>query len=112
MIELAQRAKEASRALARLSTDEKNGCLNAMADELESRSAEIRKANRLDLKAAPDYGLTKAMTERLKLDDTRISGMANGLREVAALPDPVGKILDERSRPNGLGLQTQARTRC
>jgi len=51
------------------------------------------------------HGLSAAMLDRLKLDDKRIAGMAKGLREVAALPDPVGKILDERTRPNGLKLQ-------
>jgi glutamate-5-semialdehyde dehydrogenase len=76
-----------------------------MADALEKNSPAIKEANALDLEAAANMRLSTAMLDRLKLDDKRIAGMARGLREVAALPDPVGKILDERTRPNGLKLQ-------
>src|SRR5712672_1548737 len=65
----------------------------------------IKSANALDMEAASQLNLSAAMLDRLKLDDKRIFAMAKGLREVAALPDPVGKILDERVRPNGLKLQ-------
>lgn len=102
---LAKQAKAASRAVATLSTQGKNRCLDAMADGLEKGADAIKEANALDMQAAAKYGLTSAMLDRLKLDDKRISAMAKGLREVAALPDPVGKILDERARPNGLKLQ-------
>jgi glutamate-5-semialdehyde dehydrogenase len=105
MIEVARQAKEASRALAALSTDEKNRCLLAMADSLETSGAEIETENGQDLKTAEGMGLTKAMLDRLRLDQKRISAMAKGLREVAALPDPVGRVLEERVRPNGLKLQ-------
>ncbi|HTL17970.1 MAG TPA: glutamate-5-semialdehyde dehydrogenase [Patescibacteria group bacterium] len=105
MSELARHAKEASRELARLSTAEKNACLVAMADALETHAPRIKEANSLDLKTAAEMGLSAAMLDRLKLDDKRIAAMAAGLREVAALADPVGKILDERIRPNGLKLQ-------
>jgi glutamate-5-semialdehyde dehydrogenase len=105
MTQLAQQAKTASRELARLTTAEKNACLLAMADALEQNGAAIKTANALDMQGAATMGLSSAMLDRLKLDDKRISGMAKGLRDVAALPDPVGKVLDERVRPNGLNLQ-------
>src|SRR3954469_9141003 len=105
MTQLGVRAKDASRALARLSTEEKNRCLLAMADALEANRDAIRRENEKDMKAGAEGGLSAAMLDRLRLDEKRIASMARGLREVAALPDPVGKILDERTRPNGLRLQ-------
>ena len=105
MTRLARQAKAASRELAQLTTAEKNSCLLAMADALEKNADAIKQANALDMEAGAKSGLSSAMLDRLKLDDKRIAGMAKGLREVAALPDPVGRILDERVRPNGLKLQ-------
>jgi glutamate-5-semialdehyde dehydrogenase len=105
VLDLGKRAKAASRGLALLSTDEKNRCLIAMADALEAQKDAIKAANAKDMEAAPGYGLTAAMTDRLRLDEKRIASMAKGLREVAALPDPVGRTLDERVRPNGLKLR-------
>jgi glutamate-5-semialdehyde dehydrogenase len=105
LTQLAKQAKAASRELAQLSTAEKNACLLAMATALEQNAPAIQQANALDMEFAARHGLSAAMLDRLKLDDKRIAGMARGLREVAALPDPVGKILDERIRPNGLKLQ-------
>jgi len=105
MTQLARNAKAASRELAKLTTAEKNACLLAMATALEQNAAAIKQANALDMEFGASHGLSAAMLDRLKLDDKRISGMAKGLREVAALADPVGKILDERIRPNGLKLQ-------
>ena len=105
MTRLARQAKAASRELARLTTAEKNACLLAMATALEQNAAAIKAANALDMEFGAQHGLSSAMLDRLKLDDKRIAGMARGLREVAVLPDPVGKILDERTRPNGLKLQ-------
>ena len=105
MTQLAKQAKAASRELAKLTTAEKNTCLLAMATALEQNAAAIKAANALDMEFGASHGLSSAMLDRLKLDDKRIAGMAKGLREVAALPDPVGKILDERTRPNGLKLQ-------
>ena len=105
MIELAKQAKSASRDLARLATADKNACLVAMADALEQNTAALKQANAVDVQTAAGMGLTSAMLERLKLDEKRIAQMAKGLREVAALPDPVGRILDERTRPNGVKLQ-------
>ena len=105
MTQLAKNAKAASRELAKLTTAEKNACLLAMATALEQNAAAIKAANALDMEFGAIHGLSAAMLDRLQLDDKRISGMAKGLREVAALADPVGKILDERVRPNGLKLQ-------
>ena len=103
MLILAQQAKAAARELAKLSSADKNACLLAMANALDQNTQVIQQANQLDLKAATD--LPAAMRDRLKLDGPRIAGMSRGLREVAALPDPVGRMLDERARPNGLRLQ-------
>jgi glutamate-5-semialdehyde dehydrogenase len=105
MTRLAKQARDASRELARLNTAEKNACLLAMATALEQNADAIKEANALDMEFGAQHGLSAAMLDRLKLDDKRITGMAHGLREVAALPDPVGKILDKRIRPNGLKLQ-------
>jgi len=105
MTALAKQAKAASRELAKLTTAEKNSCLLAMAAALEKNAAALKEANALDMDAGAKMGLTSAMLDRLRLDDKRIAGMAKGLREVAALADPVGKVLDERTRPNGLKLQ-------
>lgn len=99
---LGKQAKAASRALAQLTTTEKNNCLLAMADALEKSGDALKAANAKDMEVGAQMGLSSAMLDRLKLDDKRIAAMAKGLREVAALPDPVGKVLDERTRPNGL----------
>jgi glutamate-5-semialdehyde dehydrogenase len=105
MTGLARDAKNAARALARFSTDQKDACLRVMADALERNSNAIQKANAIDMEAGKVAGLSEAMLDRLRLDSKRVTAMANGLREVAALPDPVGRVLDERTRPNGLRLQ-------
>ena len=105
MIQLARQAKAAARELAKLTTAEKNGCLLAMADALEQERVAIQAANAIDMAAGRESGLSGAMLDRLLLDDKRVAAMARGLREVAALPDPVGRLLDERVRPNGLRLR-------
>jgi len=105
MTQLAQQAKAASRDLSRLTTADKNACLLAMADALEQNAAAIKEANARDMEVGSGMGLSSAMLDRLRLDDNRITAMAKGLREVAALPDPVGRVLDERVRPNGLKLR-------
>jgi glutamate-5-semialdehyde dehydrogenase len=102
---LAKQAKSAARQLALLTTEEKNACLHAMADALEKSADALKSANALDMEDGAKMGLSKAMLDRLQLDDKRIAGMARGLREVAALGDPVGRVLEERTRPNGLRLQ-------
>ena len=105
MTQLARQAKAASRELAHLTSAEKNEVLLAMADALQEERKAIEEANSRDMEAAAQSGLSSAMLDRLKLDDKRIAGMAKGLREVAALPDPVGRILEKRVRPNGLELR-------
>ena len=105
MTNLAKQARTASRQIAKLTTAEKNACLLAMAEAVEKNAAALIQANALDMEAGAKSGLSSAMLDRLKLDDKRILAIAQGLRAVAALPDPVGKILDERVRPNGLKLQ-------
>ncbi len=105
MTELARRAKAASRELAKLTTDEKNLALRAMADALELAGPALELVNALDLDVGRSLKLSGAMMDRLTLNPARIASMAKGLREVADLPDPVGRILDERVRPNGLKLQ-------
>lgn len=95
-------AKEGARAIAKVSSREKNIALLKMADALKKRSAELIKENKKDIAAAEKKGLSKAMIDRLTLNDKRINEMAQGLIEVAALPDPVGEIIKMRQRPNGM----------
>src|SRR6058998_2534156 len=102
---MAKQARVAGRELAKLTTAEKNECLIAMADALEQNRDDLKKANARDMETAAQLGLSAAMLDRLRFDDPRIDAIAKGLREIAALPDPVGRILDERLRPNGLKLQ-------
>ena len=98
----AKKAKAASRALANISTEIKNNALFKMATGLEKDSAKLLAENKKDLDAAAQKGLSKAMIDRLTLNPERIVAMADGLREVAALPDPVGEVLGIRRRPNGM----------
>ena len=102
---IGRRAREASRSLARLAASKKNKILIAMAEELVVRSPEILAANAEDTEAAEKNGLTKAAIDRLRLTPDRISGMADGIRQVAALDDPVGEILRDWTRPNGIHIQ-------
>jgi glutamate-5-semialdehyde dehydrogenase len=104
MTALAKRARLASRRLASLSTNVKNGCLVAMSEAIEANAQRIQEENAKDMEAGTKVGLPKPMLDRLLLDKTRIESMANGLREVTALADPVGRIIEERTRPNGLKL--------
>ncbi len=105
MTALAHQAKSAARELNRLTTAEKNECLIAMADAIERESDAIKEANAMDMETGKGMGLSSALLDRLKLDDKRIKAMAQGLREVAQLPDPVGRHLAERESPAGLRLQ-------
>ncbi len=100
--EKAKKSKSASRALANISTEIKNNALFKMAAGLENASAELIAENRKDLAAAEQKGLSKAMIDRLTLNPERIKAMADGLREVAALPDPVGEVMRMWRRPNGM----------
>ncbi len=103
--ELGRRAKAASRQLARLSTAQKNAGLLAMADALGAHRAAILAANRLDVGAAQTAGLSGATVDRLRLDETRLAAMADGIRAVAALDDPVGETIRTWTRPNGLEIR-------
>ncbi len=102
VIEKATKAKAASRKMSGISTAVKNAALNAMADAILDRRSEIQQVNSKDLANAPDFGLTDAMIDRLTLTDARIEGMAQGVREIAAQPDPVGMVTDMVCRPSGI----------
>ncbi len=102
---LATAAKGASRALAQLTAQERDHALIAMATALEASAPLLLEANAKDLEVGRGLGLSAAMLDRLTLNPARIAAMAQGVRDVAALPNPVGRILDDRTRPNGLRLQ-------
>ena len=102
--ELGARAKAASRALAVASTEEKDAALLAAADLLLTRSDSILEANADDVARAEESGTAAGLVDRLRLNDARLEGMAGGLRQVAALPDPVGQVTDGWVRPNGLRI--------
>jgi glutamate-5-semialdehyde dehydrogenase len=102
---LAGAAKTAATALASLPSDRKEAALLAMADALERRAPEILEANRADASAASDDGVGEAVMDRLTLDPERLSGMAEGVHQVAALPDPVGEVIEGRRLPNGLQVR-------
>lgn len=98
-------AREAARRLAMCSTTQKNEALYSMADALILNEARILAANALDIAAGKEKGLTGALIDRLTLNPARVLAMAEGLRQVAALPDPVGEGLGSIRRPNGLEIQ-------
>ena len=103
--ELGRRAKAASRILATASTPAKDAALEAAADLLVRRTDEILKANASDVRRAEDAGTAATVVDRLRLTPARVEGMAGGLRQVAALADPVGEIVDGWTRPNGLVIE-------
>jgi glutamate-5-semialdehyde dehydrogenase len=100
--ELARRAKVASRVLATASTARKDDALLVAADLLEARTDEVLAANSVDVAGAESAGTAAGLVDRLRLTPERVAGMAAGLRQVAALADPVGQVLDGWVRPNGL----------
>ena len=100
-----RRARAAARRLRQASTEQKNRGIVAMAEQVLAMQGEILAANRLDVEKAKADGLSAAMLDRLTLDAARLSKMAEGIREVAALPDPVGEIIRDWTRPNGLRIQ-------
>ncbi|MFQ5893615.1 MAG: glutamate-5-semialdehyde dehydrogenase [Nitrospinota bacterium] len=102
VVEKAEEARRSTRRLATLSTAVKNAALHAMAQALVDQAPALLEANGKDLDQAEEKGLTKAMIDRLALTEGRIEEMATGLREVAALTDPVGEVLSMWRRPNGL----------
>jgi glutamate-5-semialdehyde dehydrogenase len=101
---IGQRAVSASRILAQATTAQKNEALLAIARQIEQRSPKILTANAADLQAGAESGLSSAMLDRARLDPKRIQAIANSVREVVDLTDPVGEVLKEWSRPNGLKI--------
>jgi len=99
---MAERARNAARRMMTASAGAKNDWLKRSARALVERAEEVVQANALDLEAAPSHGLTTAAIDRLRLTPGRINDMANGLLEVAALPDPIGEVVRSSRRPNGL----------
>ena len=104
MLYMGRRAREAAAALARASTEAKNAALMLMAERLEKDAAKILESNAQDLDAARAKGRDAAFLDRLTLTGPAIASMAKGLREIAALPDPVGQVMDRWTRPNGLEI--------
>jgi glutamate-5-semialdehyde dehydrogenase len=105
LADLGHRAQQASRRLALASSADKDGALHAAADLLVARNDEVLAANATDVQRAEEGGTTPAVLDRLRLNSTRIAGMAAGLRQVASLADPVGEIIDGWRRPNGLEIR-------
>lgn len=101
----ARRARVAARALATLSTETKNRALNTAADHLLMHMGDVLAANEADFEAARAAGTPEAMLDRLALNPSRVEGIADGLRQVAGLPDPLGEVLRGRTLPNGLRLR-------
>jgi len=99
---LGQRARAASRLLAAADTGAKNAALQAIADDLDTRRDDLAAANQRDLEAGAAKGLDAALLDRLALNTARIDGMIEGLRQIAALPDPIGEIFDMNYRPTGI----------
>jgi glutamate-5-semialdehyde dehydrogenase len=102
---MAERAQVAARRIANSSSSERNAALNAMAEALVSEEATILQANSEDVEAARKKGTSAALLDRLALNKARVAAMAEGLRQIAALPDPLGEVLEGWRRPNGLEIQ-------
>ena len=105
ILDMGRRARAASYALVKLTSEQKNTILLAMADEIMASQGAILSANALDLARAEENSLSKAMIDRLTLDPKRLAAIADAVREVAVLPDPVGEELSEWTRPNGLHIR-------
>ena len=102
LITTALNAKEAQRTLAKLSSDEKNRCLAVCADNLVKRTASILERNEIDMENGRKNGMSKGLLDRLQLTEERIKGIADGLRQVIQIDDPIGEVLGMKKRPNGL----------
>ena len=105
LTEIGKRVKNASVSLAVASTEEKNRILKAIASALRENCDRILEANALDLKNGRDNGMAESLLDRLMLSAERVEGMAQGVEDVIALPDPVGRVLWETERPNGMKIQ-------
>lgn len=106
-LDILKQAKAAGSELAKLSSEDKNNALLAMADALEENCRAILEENKKDVEAARGK-ITDVMIDRLSLDKSRIKGMADGIRDVVKLPDPVGRVLDREELPNGLVVEKTA----
>ena len=104
LISLGEKARKAKYDAAVIPTDKKNEVLLKCAEALKANEGDIIKANAIDLENAVANGMSAAMQDRLKLTPERIDGINEGLRQVSELPDPVGEIMDEWDRPNGLHI--------
>ena len=104
-LQMGKNAAEAKSALIKADTAMKNAALEAVADALTARREEILAANETDFKRGRERQMREGLLDRLRLDDKRIAAMAEGVREVAALPDPVGEVLERFERPNGMCLE-------
>ena len=102
ILEICQKAKAASTEMAKLTAEEKNIALCRMANAIEANMEKILAANSVDIEAAKDKGLKASLLDRLALDQKKVQGMAKEMKEVSALPDPIGTILSTWTRPNGL----------
>ena len=102
LLKIAEDARRVKHAVAKLGTNDKNRGLLAIADALTAHADEIIAANRIDIENGRAAGLSDGLIDRLMLDEKRIAGIAEGCRQVAALPDPIGEVLGMRKRPNGL----------
>ena len=102
--QIAEKARDASRGISAATTAQKNQALEAIARELESNRKVLTEENEKDLQGAKENGLSEAMIDRLRLTHERIDAMAQGLRQLIELPDPVGKTIEEKKRPNGLTI--------
>ena len=102
--ELGEKAKIASRELLRIGTKTKNDVLLAIADELINKKEEIKAANKIDLEKGEKNGLSFALLDRMTLTDSRIEGMAQSLREMAAFPDPIGEVVTGWNHKNGMSI--------
>ena len=102
---LAEPARAAARALATIPSDAKRSALMAMADALEAGAEEVLRANRADIDVAESEGAGSAVLDRLALTEERVAGVAAGVRQIAALPDPIGEVIEERTLDNGLHIR-------
>ena len=103
--QMGRQARAAAYKLAQLSSDEKNAILRAMAAAIREATPQLLEANAKDLAAGTEKGLSSAMLDRLRLDESRIEAIAAGIDQVATLPDPVGQVMDKWTRPNGIEIE-------
>src|ERR671937_1712700 len=103
--DICRAGKRAARTLAQLDSATRDRALTAVADALTARVGEILRANERDMAAGREAGLDAALLDRLRLDEGRVAAMADGVREIVALPDPVGEVIDGHRLPNGLDVR-------